>query len=138
MPLQKLTIDHMSCFAICFPLLGTTEYPQAPLAPCGLVGIAIPVPLIQQDKFTRAFLISQQAVPYRTRGDTCCHRVSTTKIQSLADLSTTCHDSINHLHHSIHCSNYNIDPHHGHLTSREMEDQTVTKTQAKLNIIKDG
>jgi hypothetical protein len=30
MPLQRLTLDHMSCFAICFPLLGTTEYPQTP------------------------------------------------------------------------------------------------------------
>jgi hypothetical protein len=30
MPLQRLTLDHMSCFVICFPLLGTTEYPQAP------------------------------------------------------------------------------------------------------------
>jgi hypothetical protein len=29
MPLQRLTLDHMSCFAIGFPLLGTTEYPQA-------------------------------------------------------------------------------------------------------------
>jgi hypothetical protein len=30
MPLQRLTIDRMSCFAIGFPLLGTTEYHQAP------------------------------------------------------------------------------------------------------------
>jgi hypothetical protein len=30
MPLQRLTLDHMSCFVIDFPLLGTTEYPQAP------------------------------------------------------------------------------------------------------------
>jgi hypothetical protein len=30
MPLQRLTLDRMSCFAIGFPLLGTTEYPQAP------------------------------------------------------------------------------------------------------------
>jgi hypothetical protein len=30
MPLQRLTLDHMYCFAIGFPLLGTTEYPQAP------------------------------------------------------------------------------------------------------------
>jgi hypothetical protein len=30
MPLQRLTLDHMSYFAIGFPLLGTTEYPQAP------------------------------------------------------------------------------------------------------------
>jgi hypothetical protein len=71
--------------------LGTTEYPQVPLAPCGLVGIAIPVPLIQQDKLTRAFLVSQQAVPYRTRGDTYCPEVSTPKIWSLTDSSMTIH-----------------------------------------------
>jgi hypothetical protein len=29
MPLQRLTPDHISCFAIGFPLLGTTEYSQA-------------------------------------------------------------------------------------------------------------
>jgi hypothetical protein len=71
--------------------LGTTEYPQTPLAPYGLVGIAIPVLLIQQDKFTGAFLISQQAVPYRTRGGTYCPEVSTSMIQPLADLSMTIH-----------------------------------------------
>ena len=59
MPLQRLTLDRMPYFAIDFPLLGTTEYLEAPLAPCGLVGIAIPVPLIQQDKLIKAFLISQ-------------------------------------------------------------------------------
>jgi hypothetical protein len=32
MPLQRLTLDHMSCFAIGFPLLGTTEYPHALLS----------------------------------------------------------------------------------------------------------
>jgi hypothetical protein len=32
MPLQMLTLDRMSYFAIGFPLLGTTEYPQAPFA----------------------------------------------------------------------------------------------------------
>jgi hypothetical protein len=30
MPLQRLTLDHMSCFAIGFPLLGMTEYPHVP------------------------------------------------------------------------------------------------------------
>jgi hypothetical protein len=30
MPLQRLTLDRMSSFAICLPLLGMTEYPQAP------------------------------------------------------------------------------------------------------------
>jgi hypothetical protein len=104
-----------SCYG--FSILGTIEYPQAPLAPCSLIGTAIPVPLIQQDKLTRAFLISQQAIPYCTRGGTCCLGVSTPKIQSLADSSTTCHNGINHLHYSIHCSNHSIDHHHGHLTS---------------------
>jgi hypothetical protein len=110
MPLRRLTLDRMSCFAIGFPLLGITVYPQAPfaiakvapswvqqntlmapLAPCGLVGIAIPVPCFRQDKLTRAFLISQQAVPYQTCGGTCCPGVSTPQIWSLADLSMTSH-----------------------------------------------
>jgi hypothetical protein len=30
MPLQRLTLDRMSYFAIDFPLLGMTEYPRAP------------------------------------------------------------------------------------------------------------
>jgi hypothetical protein len=30
MPLQRLTLDHMSCFTIGSPLLGTTEYPHTP------------------------------------------------------------------------------------------------------------
>jgi hypothetical protein len=29
MTLQRLALDLMSCFALGFPLLGTTEYPQA-------------------------------------------------------------------------------------------------------------
>jgi hypothetical protein len=32
MPLQRLTPDGLSCFAIGFPLLGITQYPQAPFA----------------------------------------------------------------------------------------------------------
>jgi hypothetical protein len=57
------------------------------------------------------YLISKQAVPYRTRGGTCYPGVSTLKIRSLADSSTTYHNGINHLHHFNHCSNHNIDPH---------------------------
>jgi hypothetical protein len=30
MPLRRLTPVRMSCFAIGFPLLGTTKYPQTP------------------------------------------------------------------------------------------------------------
>jgi hypothetical protein len=108
----KVNPDRLSCFAIGFPLLGITLYPQAPfaiakvspccvslctlrppLAPCGLVGIAIPVSHFRQGKLTRDFLISQQAIPYRTRGGTCCPRVSTPKTRSLADSSMTSHIS---------------------------------------------
>jgi hypothetical protein len=58
-----------------------------------------------------AVLISKQAVPYWTHGGTCCPVVSTPKIRSLADLSTTCHNGINHLYHSNHYSTRSIDPH---------------------------
>jgi hypothetical protein len=65
----------------------------------------------EQDTLPIVFLISKQVVPYRTRGGTCCPGVSTPRIWLLVDSSTTCHDGINHLHHFIHCSNHNIDPH---------------------------
>jgi hypothetical protein len=65
----------------------------------------------EQDTQPIVFLINKQAIPYWARGATWCPGVSTPKILSLADSSTTCHDSINHLHHSDHCSNHNIDPH---------------------------
>jgi hypothetical protein len=43
----------------------------------------------------------------------------------------------NRLHHSKPCSNHSIEPHHGHLTSRQMEDQHPQhSTQVKLIIIK--
>jgi hypothetical protein len=32
MPLQRFILDHMSCFAIGFPLLGTIECPQSHFA----------------------------------------------------------------------------------------------------------
>jgi hypothetical protein len=65
----------------------------------------------KKDTLPIVFLINKQAAPYRTCGGTCCPRVSTPKIWSLADLSTTCYDGINHLHHSNYCSNNSIDPH---------------------------
>jgi hypothetical protein len=40
-----------------------------------------------------AYLISKQAIPYRTCDGTCCPGVSTPKIQSLADSSMTNHIS---------------------------------------------
>jgi hypothetical protein len=55
----------------------------------------------EQDTLPIAFLISKQVVPYRTCGGTCCPRVSTPKIWSIADSRTTCHDGINHLDNII-------------------------------------
>jgi hypothetical protein len=65
----------------------------------------------EQDTLPIAFLISKKATPYQTHGGTYYPRVSTPMIRSLADSSTTCHDGINHLHHSNRCSNHSIDPH---------------------------
>jgi hypothetical protein len=47
----------------------------------------------EQDSQAIAALISKHVVPYWTRGGTCCPKVSTPKIRSLADLSMTNHIS---------------------------------------------
>jgi hypothetical protein len=109
MPLQRLTLDRMSCFAIGFPLLGTTEYPQAPftvakvfpywvqqntlrpllhLRPCRYSHTS---PAHPTRKLTRASLISWHDVSYQTHGGTCCPGVSTPTIQSLVYSSMTSH-----------------------------------------------
>jgi hypothetical protein len=84
-------------------------------------------------------IIIEQVVPYRIHGGTCCPRVSTPKILSLADSSMTTinYEDRNLPHRSKPCSNHIIESHLGHLTSRQMEDQhSQHSTQAKLNIIK--
>jgi hypothetical protein len=119
--------------------LGIIVYPQAPLAPCGLVGIAILVTRFRQDKLTRAFLISQQVVPYRTRGSTCCPGVSTLKNRSLADSSMTSH--ITSQNPTISTIPTLLKPQHrsspgsNHISTDGRP--SLTKTQAKLNITKD-
>jgi hypothetical protein len=77
----------------------------SPLAPCGSgrSQCMMPSQSTEHDTQPIAYLISKEAIPYQTRGDTCSPRVSTPKIRSLVDLSTTCHDDINHLYHSNHC-----------------------------------
>jgi hypothetical protein len=65
----------------------------------------------EQDTLPIIFLISKQIIPYQTCGGTYCPGVSIPKIWFLANLSTTCHDGINNLHHSNHCANHSIDPH---------------------------
>jgi hypothetical protein len=81
----------------------------------------------EQGTLPIVFLIRKQVVPYQTRDGTCCPGVSTPKIRSLADSSTTCHDGIDHLHHSNHYSNHSIDPHT--VTSHLDEWKTTTLSQ---------
>jgi hypothetical protein len=86
------------------------------------------------------YLISKRVIPYRTRGDSYCPGVSTPMTRSLIDSSMT-----NHITCRIPTvstipnlpQNHNIEPHHGHLTSRQMEDQhSQHLTEVNLNIIK--
>jgi hypothetical protein len=46
---------------------------------------------IEHDAQPIAYLISKQAIPYRTHGGTCCPGVSTPIIQSVVDSSMTNH-----------------------------------------------
>jgi hypothetical protein len=95
---------------------------------------------IEHDTQPIAYLISKQAVPYRTRGGTCCPGVSTPKIQSLADLSMTSHitwrnptvSTIPTLLKPQHWSS----PWSNHILTDGKP--SLTKTQAKLNITEDG
>jgi hypothetical protein len=86
------------------------------------------------------YIISKQVISYWTRGGTCCPGVSTPKIRSLADLSMTDHftrcilaiSTIQTLLKPKHRSS----PRSNHISTDERP--SLTKTQAKLNIIKDG
>jgi hypothetical protein len=95
---------------------------------------------IEHDTQPIAYLISKQAVPYQTRGGTCCHVVSTPKICSLADSSMTSH--ITWQNPTVSTIPTLLKPHHqssqqsNHIS---MDGRPpLTKTQAKLNITKDG
>jgi hypothetical protein len=87
-----------------------------------------------------AYLISKQVISYRTRGATCCPGVSTPKIRSLADSSMTSHitwqnptvSTIPTLLKSQHRSS----PRSYHILMDGRP--SLTKTQAKHNITKDG
>jgi hypothetical protein len=61
---------------------------MTPLAPCEPRRVTMPIfHSSEQGTLPTASLISGQAVPYQTRGSTCCPGVSTPMTQSLADLS---------------------------------------------------
>jgi hypothetical protein len=142
---SEITTYHYKCILqeyvmLCYGFLNkrsphaVLRFPvqMSPLAPCGLGSSQsmmkdrsqsmILSHSTEHDTQPISYLISKQVILYWTRGGICCPGVSTSKIRSLADLSITCRDGINHLHHSNHCSNHNIDPHHSQITSRQMGD----------------
>jgi hypothetical protein len=87
-----------------------------------------------------AYLISKQAVPYRTHGGTYCPRVSTPRIRSWADSSMTTH--ITWRNPTVFTIPTLLKPQHrsSQRSSHISMDgrPSLTKTQAKLNITKDG
>jgi hypothetical protein len=86
------------------------------------------------------YQISKQAVPYRTRCDTCCPGGSTPKIRSLADPSMTSH--ITWWNPTVSTIPSLLKPQHrislgsNHISTDGRP--SLTKKQAKLNITKDG
>jgi hypothetical protein len=86
------------------------------------------------------YLIHKQDAPYRTCGGTCCPVVSTPKIQSLADSSMTNH--ITWRDPTISTIPTLLKPHHRSSPwSNDISTDgrpSLTKTQARLNITKDG
>jgi hypothetical protein len=87
-----------------------------------------------------AYLISKQVIPYRTGGGTCYPGVSIAKIQSLAYSSMT-----NHITRRILIAStiptllkpqHRSSPRSNHISMNGR--LSLTKTQAKLNITKDG
>jgi hypothetical protein len=85
-----------------------------------------------------AYLISKQAVPYRTRGGTCYPGGSTPKIRSLADSSMTSHitwrNSTVSTSPTLFKPQHRSSPRSSHISTDGRP--SLTKTQAKLNITK--
>jgi hypothetical protein len=92
MPLQRFTMGRMPRFAMLvrstIALLrfhGVVCGTKAPLAACEpRRGTTPNSHSSEQGTPLATSLISKQAIPYRTRGDTCCPGVSTPKNRSLA------------------------------------------------------
>jgi hypothetical protein len=87
-----------------------------------------------------AYLISKQAVPYRTRGATCCPGVSTPKIWSLEDSSMTNHITWWNLTVSTIPSLLKPQHQSSQRSPHIFTDgrPSLIKIQDKLNITKDG
>jgi hypothetical protein len=141
----------MSCFAMVsrtqWSRLQCWGFPHtvAPFAPCGSVvhkeghTDRNHPHSTEHDTQPIAYLISKQVVPYRTRGGTCCPTGSTPKIRSVADSSMTSH--ITWRNPTVSTSPTLLKPQHrsspwsSHI-STDGRPNTLTKTQAKLNITK--
>jgi hypothetical protein len=93
----------------------------------------------EHDTQPTTYLISKQAVPYWTRGGTCCYGVSTPKIWSLADSSMT--NYITYRNPTVSTTPTLLKSQHrssqrsNHISTDGRP--SLTKTQAKLNITKD-
>jgi hypothetical protein len=97
-------------------------------------------PSTEHDSQPIAYLISQQAVPYRAFGGTYCSEVSTPKIRSLAYSSMTNHTTW--WNPTLSTIPTLLKPQHrSSLWSNHISTDgrpSLRKTQAKLNITKDG
>jgi hypothetical protein len=95
---------------------------------------------IEHDTQPIAYLISKQAIPYWTRGSTCCPGVSTPKIRSLAYSSMINH--ITRRNPTVSTIPTLLKPQHrsspwsNHISMDGRP--SLTKTQVQLNITKDG
>jgi hypothetical protein len=93
----------------------------------------------EHDTLPIAYLISKQAVPYRTRGSTYWPGVSTPMTQSLADLSTTNHNPWRSQpsppFQTLLKAEHRTSPRSPHITT-DGSQHSQHSTQAKLNIIK--
>jgi hypothetical protein len=122
----------------------------SPLAPCGSGRLQVWSKIdhklwchphsIEHDTQPITYLISKQAIPYQTHGGTCCPGVSTTKIQFLADSSMPSHIT---WRNPTVCTIPTLlrlqrrsSPQSNHILTDGRP--SLTKTRAKLNIIKDG
>jgi hypothetical protein len=91
----------------------------------------------ERDSQPTTSLISNQAIPCRARGDTCCPVVSTPQTRSLADLSITNHNTwrnpaVSTIPTHAQTTALNLTT----VTSRHVGWKTNTQQKLKLNIIK--
>jgi hypothetical protein len=146
MLLQRFTMGRMPCLAKVVAVPSNAKISQGshgtmtPLAPCEPRWVTMPIShSSDQGTLPTTSIISKQAVPYWTCGDTCCPGVSTPMTRSLADLSMTNHitwriptvSTIPNPAQSTASNLTTVTSHHD-----GWKTNTLNTTQVKLNIIK--